>query len=249
MSAVNVEPRDGVAIVRMTNGESNLMSRALVDDLRATSLRLSDQPPEAVILTGEGNFCGGVATTSDGLFEPMRALLTTRDAFRAQEVVQRNRTALESFSRLPCPVIAAIEGDCIGPGLALALCCDLRVASSAARLADDDIQRGLVSGFGALSQLAVRVGTSRALDIVLGGTELTADDALHAGLVHRVVDPGSAVDAALQWVVSILSAPAGARVQALMAMRALQHQLIQATGDIEGQAAARAWIRGEWTSR
>jgi enoyl-CoA hydratase/carnithine racemase len=107
----------------------------------------------------------------------------------------------EVFSRLAAlaiPTVAAIEGDAIGGGLELALCCDLRVASSAARLGLPEVRLGVIPGSGGIQRLPRVVGPARAAEMVLLGELYIAEVAERFGLVNRVVGPGEAEAAAVE---------------------------------------------------
>lgn len=244
--SVTIERQDGVAWVTMDDGGTNAMNGDLIEGLRVAALKLADSPPLAVVLTGNGFFSTGLPPVDDPFFKPFSATVANRDAFRAQEILTRQRTALEALSRLACPLVAAIEGACRGPAIALALGCDLRVASRDTTFQDADLADGVLSGFGTLSHVAARAGLELAIDMVLTQRALSAEEALQYGLVHRVCEPQKARDAARQLLEPLLACPTGARTQALMALRAIHAQRLQLTGDAEAQAAGRAWTRGEW---
>jgi enoyl-CoA hydratase/carnithine racemase len=113
----------------------------------------------------------------------------------------RERHALESgmadrLARLPMPTIAAIEGNALGGGLELALCCDIRVASETSRLGLPEVRLAVTPGAGGTQRLPRVVGSARAKELILTGRVLTADEAERIGLVSRVVPPGQALAAA-----------------------------------------------------
>jgi enoyl-CoA hydratase/carnithine racemase len=103
---------------------------------------------------------------------------------------------IRAVAALTKPVVAALPGDAIGWGLALALACDLRIAVPRAVLALPEARVGTLPGGGALVRLARLVGTGRAADLALLGTRLAAVDAVGWGLVHRVVAPARLNDTA-----------------------------------------------------
>jgi len=95
------------------------------------------------------------------------------------------------------PYIAAIEGVCFGGGLELALACHLRIAGNEARLGLPEVNLGLMPGFGGTRRLPKIVGHARALEMMLTGRQLTAEEAVKTGLVNQTVQKGHALEAAL----------------------------------------------------
>src|SRR5215212_4168885 len=96
------------------------------------------------------------------------------------------------------PLIAAVEGFAVAGGLEIALACDLIVAARGARLGIPEARRGLVAAGGALRQLPRRLPAAIAMELALTGETITAERAAELGLVNRLVDPGKALDAALE---------------------------------------------------
>lgn len=97
---------------------------------------------------------------------------------------------------IECPVIAAINGDARGTGLALALACDLRIASEEATFSVPYVSLGHLLPSGITQRLPRTVGQSRAMEILLTGAEVRADEALRMGLVQRVVPPSEVISEA-----------------------------------------------------
>src|SRR5438046_4871988 len=110
-------------------------------------------------------------------------------------VFRANTRLLTNFfnelEALEKPVIAAINGTCVGGGLELAMACDLRVAARSARFGLPENNLGLIPGVGGCSRLVKLVGFGRAKELVLTGEIVTAEDALRHGLVNRAVDDGA----------------------------------------------------------
>ncbi len=109
----------------------------------------------------------------------------------------RERHALEegvarSLAELPMPTIAAIEGNALGGGLELALCCDLRIASSAAKLGLPEVRLAVTPGSGGTQRLPRVVGPARAKELILTGRVIDAAEAARIGLVTEVVPEGEA---------------------------------------------------------
>ncbi len=110
----------------------------------------------------------------------------------------RERHVLEAgiarrLAELPMPTIAAIEGNALGGGLELALCCDIRIASERARLGLPEVRLAVTPGAGGTQRLPRVVGSARARELILTGRVMTAAEAERIGLVHEVVPAGEAV--------------------------------------------------------
>ena len=122
--------------------------------------------------------------------------------------------------RCPKPVIARIEGYCLGVGFELALACDFRICSDDAKLGLPEIGLGMIPGSGGTQRLARLVGLSRAKDVIMRRKRITADDALAWGLVSEVV-PAAELDDAVDRMVAELTALSP--VALAMAKRVLNH--------------------------
>jgi len=124
-----------------------------------------------------------------------------------------------ALTSAPYPVIAAIDGAALGAGLDLALCCDLRVATSRSTFASSWIGVGLVPGMGGAHLLTRAIGASRASELVLLGRPIDATTALGWGLVNRVVEP-EALDSEVGEVVDrLVSLPATALARSKASLR------------------------------
>jgi enoyl-CoA hydratase len=122
--------------------------------------------------------------------------LMTLDADSIVPWIKRGHAVFNQLAALPLPVIALVEGFCLGGGLELAMACDLIVASRNARLGQPEANLGLVAGWGGCFRLPRRIGAARAKEMFFTGKVLSADDALAIGLVDFVGDTGE-VDAHL----------------------------------------------------
>jgi len=178
-----------VAHLELVNPPLNLVTHELTEQLRAALARLAGADEvRAVVVSGRGEraFCAG---SDIGEFESLRGRV-------AEGKLLLEKLVYRQLARLPMPTIAAIEGDALGGGLELALCCDLRVASSRARLGMPEVRLAVIPGSGGTQQLPRVVGPARAKELILTGRILTADEAERIGLVNRVVPAGEARAAA-----------------------------------------------------
>ncbi|MEM0164630.1 MAG: enoyl-CoA hydratase/isomerase family protein [Saccharolobus sp.] len=113
------------------------------------------------------------------------------DPVKAWEFASKGREVMNYIERYSKPTIAMINGYALGGGLELALSCDIRIASQNAELGLPEINLGIYPGFGGTQRLTRLVGKGKALELILLGDRIKAEDAEKIGLVNRVVDPAS----------------------------------------------------------
>ncbi|MDH3497623.1 MAG: enoyl-CoA hydratase-related protein [Gemmatimonadota bacterium] len=147
-----------------------------------TALHKFEHDPEVrvVILTGAGEKAF-IAGADIGEFDGR----TPVDQFRVMNSPEAN--AFEAADRFPKPIIAAINGFCLGGGCELAMACDIRIASDRAKLGQPEINLGLLPGGGGTQRLPRLVGLGDAYRLLYTGDMVTADEALRLGLVSEVV--------------------------------------------------------------
>ncbi len=161
------------------------MRIALVEALEAIE---ADRAVRAIVLTGAGGvFCAGGDISGMNVAD----LAGGRERFRLTHRLVRQ------LIRGRVPIIAAVEGWCVGAGLSLALCCDTIVAAEDARFAAGFGGVGLVADLGLLHTLPLRIGQARARQILLYGERMDAARAEQIGLIDHKVPPGTTLDAAL----------------------------------------------------
>jgi methylglutaconyl-CoA hydratase len=210
---VRLERRRGVAIVTLDRPDRmNAMSRHMVLEIGRIGRELSpDSSVRAVVLTGAGNqaFCAGAD------LKERRGM--SDDDVREQLRLYRSELAwLEPF---PAPVVAALNGVCLGGGLEMALSCDLRVAAEHALLGLPETTLGIIPGAGGTQRLPRLVGEARAKELILLGKRISASHALAIGLVNRVSRPGVGVlDDVLEWIRPIIEGAPIAQRAALSAI-------------------------------
>jgi enoyl-CoA hydratase/carnithine racemase len=178
-----LEQQDGVLTVTLNRPDRlNAWNRAMIGEMQRLAEWLAQASEVRVlVLTGAGRAfsagedVGGMQALAEASTREFRALARTVHHF------------FDTLEELELPVIAAINGVAAGGGLELALSCDLRIAADSARLGLPENNVGLIPGSGGISRLVKLVGLARAKEIVLLGGMLPAEQALAAGLVHRVV--------------------------------------------------------------
>ena len=172
---------DGVVTLTINNPPVNALSRAAVAELAEVLHALDAHTTRAVVITGFGE----KAFVAGANIKEINALSDIADARQFGQVV----LALGQFMRVqPYPIIAAVNGVAFGGGCELALMCDMRIASTSAKLALPEITLGLMPGWGGSVRVARQAGASTALMMALTGEPVHAVDALRLGLVDKVVD-------------------------------------------------------------
>jgi methylglutaconyl-CoA hydratase len=185
---VHIERADHGPVVVLTLNRPdrrNALSRPLIDALSDALDRLAVEPgPRAVVLTGAGPaFCAGMdlkealSATEGTVVEAERAAIAD---------VQAIADLIAQVHALPCPTIAALNGDAYGGGAGLATACDFVIASEGVMIGYPEVRRGLVAAV-VLHDLIHQVGERRARALLLTGDPIEASEAERWGLINRVV--------------------------------------------------------------
>jgi enoyl-CoA hydratase len=188
---VRSERRGAVALLTLNRPDAlNALNEALLRELAdAVAAVGRDSEARALVVTGEGRaFAAGADIEAMSHMSPIEA-----EAF--------SRLGHESFAALEAlsiPTIAAVNGFALGGGCELACSCDWIYASTKAVFGQPEVHLGLIPGFGGTSRVTRRVGIAWAKEIVLGGQNLRADDALRIGLANRVFEADELLAKALE---------------------------------------------------
>lgn len=182
---VRVEHDGAVGIVTIDRPSVlNALNRATIDGLRRAMLGMQhDAGVRAVILTGAGEkaFAAGADIQELQALAPNGAEAYALDGQHVFGLVEH----------LGKPVIAAVNGFALGGGCELAMACTLRVAADTAKFGQPEVKLGLMPGFAGTQRLPRLIGKGRALDLLLTGRVVDAQEALAIGLVNRVVPAGN----------------------------------------------------------
>jgi enoyl-CoA hydratase len=188
----------GVAVLRLNRpARLNAVNETMVSELAQTCADLgADQLVNVVVLTGVGRgFCSGIDMRDFGA-GTLDATAPAIDRLHYQEVMCALPGAIRA---MPQPVIAAVNGACVGAGLALCLAADIRICSTAASFGNAAISLGLSGAEMGMSYHLPRiVGTSVAADWMLTGRTVSADEAQRRGLVSAMVEPDGLLNRALE---------------------------------------------------
>ena len=180
-----IERDAGVAVLTVTRPKVlNALNTQTLDELRRAILDLKhDAEVRAVILTGAGEkaFVAGADINE----------LAVQSPTGGREHAIRGQHVFDLIEHLGKPVIAAINGYALGGGCELAMACTIRIAADTAKLGQPEINLGILPGYAGTQRLARLVGRGRALEILLTGDPLSAQEAHRLGLVNRVVPAAS----------------------------------------------------------
>ena len=214
------EVKDGIALLTLNRPERlNALGGTLRDDLLDAIARASADPEVRVmVITGAGRgFCAG---------GDVKAMNEANASGREGRLIDkfapsRDRTLL-AMRDAPQPIIAAVNGPAAGAGMNLALGCDMRIASTAAKFSQAFVKRGLHPDWGGTYFLPRTVGMANACELIFTGDVIDAAEALRLGLVSRVVAPAELLPAAWELAGKIAAGPP---VAIRLAKRALYHNL------------------------
>ena len=187
--AVRLDIEDAIATVLLNRPEAlNALNHDVWAGLRNAAQSIKEDPGvKAVIMTGAGEkaFCAGVdlkmvasgTSGSRGMFPNYR---------EGYDPLYSGKMIFSMYEELAVPVIAAINGYCLGAGLELSLCCDMRLACDTAMFGLPEIQFGVIPDLGSTQRLPRIVGLSIAKELILTGRRIDAAEALRVGLVDHV---------------------------------------------------------------
>jgi len=185
---VLTENRDGVLWLTVNRPEKlNALNRATLGEIADVFESVSDDDEVwAVVVTGAGQkaFVAGADIGE----------LNTLGPVEAKEFALRGQAIFRRIERLTKPVVAAVNGFALGGGCELAMACHLRVATSNAVFGQPEVKLGLIPGYAGTQRLPRLVGRGRALEILLTGRNVSADEAERIGLVNSLCEPAEIVE-------------------------------------------------------
>jgi enoyl-CoA hydratase/carnithine racemase len=187
---IRTEVEDRIALLTIDHPPVNSFNKQVVSELdEAIDELLADDEVKGIVITGGGTnaFVAGadIPEIKELLEKPEGGYAESR-AF-----IERGQGVNLKIETADKPVVAAINGFCLGGGLELAMSCHMRICSDRARLGQPEINLGLIPGWGGTQRLARIVGKGKALEMILTGDMITAQEAYRIGLVNKVVPAGA----------------------------------------------------------
>jgi enoyl-CoA hydratase/carnithine racemase len=175
------EKRNGIGYVTINRPEKlNALNQKVMAELRICFENIQqDKEVRAVILSGAGekSFVAGADVSE----------LAVQDPVQGQQTSAQGQRTLDCIEDLGKPVIAAVNGYALGGGCELAMACTLRIASENARFGQPEVKLGIIPGYAGTQRLPRLVGKGRAMELILTGEPISAQEAYRIGLVNQVV--------------------------------------------------------------
>lgn len=213
----NITGGDYIGVINFQNEEINLLSVAFISEFNnALHMMEKDDSIHVIVLTSDKkDFCAGAN---------LKELLLVAKARRISKA-QNSSDPIEDWQRLAAvekPVIACVNGVCLGGGLEIALMCDFIVASEQAIFGFPEIKLGLLPGGGGTQRILNRITVGRARELIMIGDSITATIAFNWGLIDAVFDHDECIDGALKLASKLAS-------HSLDSLKAIKRLLIMNT--------------------
>jgi enoyl-CoA hydratase len=179
---LKVEMRGAVALLTINRPDKlNALNIRTREEIVTAFRELAEDPAvRVIVVTGAGEKAF-IAGADIGEF-------TGKSALEQRDIMQRSR-AFDAAEECPKPVIAMVNGYALGGGCELAMSCDIRIASTKAKFGQPEIKLGLIPGGGGTQRLTRLVGEGKAMELILTGDAIDAEEAQRLGLVNQVVAP------------------------------------------------------------
>lgn len=181
MKYIQLEPQGEIALIRINRPEAlNAMNIDVISELsRTIDIVGADENIKVVIITGAGekSFCAGADIS----------YMVNIDPITAEKYASSAQSVLNKIERIDKPVIGAVNGYALGGGCELAMVCDIRIASSNAKLGQPEVTIGIPPGWGGTQRLMRLVGPAKAKELVFTGRMVSAEEAFQLGLVNNVI--------------------------------------------------------------
>src|ERR1051325_1618668 len=182
MKYIQLDTDGNIAIVRINRPEAlNAMNSDVISELsQAIDIVGADAAIREVIITGAGerSFCAGADIS----------YMVDIDPITAEDYACSAQSVLNKIEKLEKPVIAAVNGFALGGGCELAMVCDMRIASSNAKIGQPEVTIGIPPGWGGTQRLTRIVGPAKAKELIFSGKMISAEEAAQIGLVNKVIN-------------------------------------------------------------
>jgi enoyl-CoA hydratase/carnithine racemase len=218
---------DRIAVITLDHPPVNAFNNQTVQDLDAAlNMALEDEAVKVIIITGAGQMAFVAGADISEINE-------IRDGEHAEKLLRAGHGVFNKVEQAKKPVIAAINGICLGGGLELAMACHVRIVGDRARIGQPEINLGIIPGWGGTQRLPRIVGPSKAAEMILTGDPITAQEAYRLGLVNKVVPMGDVLKEAKGMARKIASKSGVAIACAMNAIELGRHLALGEAMDVE----------------
>jgi enoyl-CoA hydratase/carnithine racemase len=191
LTNVKVTIEDRVALLTIDHPPANAFNSATLSDLDAAiSDMLANDAVKVIVITGEGQFA--FVAGAD-----INEIASLKDPEEARKFLKAGHNVFNKIECGPKPVIAAINAVALGGGFELAMACHMRILSDRARVGQPESNLGIIPGWGGTQRLSRLVGPSKAVEMILTGDIINAQEAFRLGLANKVVPAGQVVHEAM----------------------------------------------------
>lgn len=191
---VRVSAEDRVALLTIDHPPVNAFNDAVLADLNGVMDEvIADNRIKVIVITGAGQH----AFVAGADIKQMADFATAGDRTAVQEMIQRGQALFNKIEGCPKPVIAAVNSVALGGGLELVMACHIRILSDRTRVGGTESNLGLIPGWGGTQRLPRIVGVGKALELILTGDAINAQEAFRVGLANKVVPAGQVVAEAM----------------------------------------------------
>lgn len=185
---IRIEKIEKILLVKISRPESlNALNKEVLKSLdEVFEKSKDDREIYGIIITGEGekSFVAGADIKEFSNFTPIEA----------KDMSENGQKLFSKIENFPKPVLAAVNGFALGGGCELAMSCHIRIASKNAKFGQPEVNLGIIPGYGGTQRLPRIIGMGRALEIILSGKMIDAEEALRIGLVNKVVEQGELLE-------------------------------------------------------
>lgn len=215
---------DGIAVITVNRPDK--LNALNADTVRQLDARLrearGDDAIRVIILTGAGEkaFVAGADIAELSRMGPIDGVAVSREG----------QATFRMMEAMPKPVIGVINGFALGGGLELALACHIRIASTRAKFGLPEVKLGIIPGYGGTIRLPRLVGRGRALEMMLTGEMIDAEEAFRIGLVNRIAEPDALLDAARDLARKMI---ANGPIAIAMALESVDHGMSSTIDDAQ----------------
>jgi len=188
---------DHVAHIRLSRPKAlNALSFQILGELKDVLSQVVASEARALVVTGDGDkaFCAGADIPE----------LVDRPLMDELEGAELGQAVFEALAQLKIPSVAVIHGYAFGGGLELALACNFRIATDNARMGLPEVKLGLIPGYGGTQRLPRLIGEGRALELIMSGRTIYAEEGERIGLVNKIDNEGTPLEKGIRFLQPIL---------------------------------------------